>query len=224
MSVSRRAGRAGRAAVAVGLLGPLAAVTSRVAWWEAQRLWRHHDSLLLDDLVLACALAALAATVGWLSLAVAVTVVSLGRGRIARRADTWSRRVAPAVVRGALGATCGAVALTTVAPAATPAMAVSVIPYAGRCTSSLDASSSPVHRLPAPDRPTAADRVVVRRGETLWSIARRDLPDASDAAVARAWPRWFAANRRVIGPDPDLIRTGTLLRRPDPPPTRQGRR
>lgn len=70
----------------------------------------------------------------------------------------------------------------------------------------------------AGDRPDGAAReVVVRRGDTLWSIAARALgPAATDEQIARAWPRWWAANHRVIGDDPDLIRPGQRL---TPPPT-----
>ncbi|MEO7070102.1 MAG: hypothetical protein ABI131_06375 [Nostocoides sp.] len=57
--------------------------------------------------------------------------------------------------------------------------------------------------------------VVVHRGDTLWAIAARDLgPEATDAEVAGHWPRWFAANRDVIGGDPDLILPGQVLRHP----------
>jgi nucleoid-associated protein YgaU len=57
--------------------------------------------------------------------------------------------------------------------------------------------------------------VVVHRGDSLWSIAARGLgPDATDAEVAEAWPHWYAANRDVIGPDPDLILPGQVLRAP----------
>ncbi|HET7800123.1 MAG TPA: LysM domain-containing protein [Humibacillus xanthopallidus] len=68
--------------------------------------------------------------------------------------------------------------------------------------------------LAPPPRPDVAalDTVTVRRGDSLWSIAARHLTaGASDAEVARAWPRWFAANRAVIGEDPDLIRPGMQL-------------
>jgi nucleoid-associated protein YgaU len=37
--------------------------------------------------------------------------------------------------------------------------------------------------------------------------------------VAASWPRWYAANRRVIGADPDLILPGQILR---PPADRPG--
>jgi hypothetical protein len=59
------------------------------------------------------------------------------------------------------------------------------------------------------------DRVVVRRGDSLWSITARHLgPGASDAEVAAEWPRWWQANRSVIGPDPDLLLPGMRLRPP----------
>lgn len=63
-------------------------------------------------------------------------------------------------------------------------------------------------------RPAPA-AVVVRPGDTLWGIAASGLgPDADDAAVASEWPRWYAANRHVVGDDPDLIHPGDRLRPP----------
>jgi nucleoid-associated protein YgaU len=52
-----------------------------------------------------------------------------------------------------------------------------------------------------PTRPPDAGRVVVA-GDTLWGIAGAD------------WPRWYAANRALVGPDPDLIRPGQRLAPP----------
>lgn len=61
------------------------------------------------------------------------------------------------------------------------------------------------------------DEVVVHRGDSLWSIAAERLgPGASDAEVARAWPRWFEANRDRVGDDPDVILPGQVLRVPGP--------
>lgn len=75
------------------------------------------------------------------------------------------------------------------------------------------APSDPVLRGRLPGRP---DATVVRRGDCLWSVVARALgPAASDADVARAWPRWYAANRSVIGPDPDLLLPGQRLSPPD---------
>ncbi len=56
------------------------------------------------------------------------------------------------------------------------------------------------------------EHVVVRRGDTLWDIAARHLgPEATAAQIAQDWPRWYAANRSLIGDDPDLILPGQRL-------------
>ena len=67
------------------------------------------------------------------------------------------------------------------------------------------------------DRPTGRGAVVVRPGDTLWTLAAARLGDGDpaddrpddrpdDRAVAAAWPRWWHANRAVDRPRP----------RPDP--------
>lgn len=62
---------------------------------------------------------------------------------------------------------------------------------------------------------TTIDTVTVRRGDSLWSIAARHLgPAASDAEIAAEWPRWYDANRDVIGDNPDVVEPGQLLRVP----------
>lgn len=74
--------------------------------------------------------------------------------------------------------------------------------------------------VPAPRVASSTHELVtVRRGDSLWSIASRHLgPGASDVQVAREWPRWYAANRDLIGDDPDLLVPGQQLR----PPTSSG--
>ncbi|MEV6286035.1 LysM domain-containing protein [Kribbella sp. NPDC051770] len=80
-------------------------------------------------------------------------------------------------------------------------------------------------RVRVPDRPTdgapvrytdlASGRHVVVRGESLWSIAAAELgAGASDEAIAARWPEWYAANRAVIGADPDVLRPGQVLQTP----------
>ena len=57
--------------------------------------------------------------------------------------------------------------------------------------------------------------MTVRRGDTLWDLAARGLgPAASDAEIAAEWPRWYAANRDVVGADPDLLLPGQQLLAP----------
>jgi LysM repeat protein len=65
-------------------------------------------------------------------------------------------------------------------------------------TSTVSVTASPV---------TAAShtmKYVVRSGDTLSGIAAR-------FAVRGGWPTLYAANRRAIGPDPDIIHAGTVL-------------
>ena len=106
-----------------------------------------------------------------------------------------------------------------------------------------DLQSEPVRRSPSdpaaasrlavPDRPTLGAEtrytpvhrsgprtIVVRPGDSLWTIAARELgPHATRTAIGRRWPRWYAANAKRIGPDPSLIRPGQHLVRPTDPIT-----
>ncbi|MBP6997026.1 MAG: LysM peptidoglycan-binding domain-containing protein [Phycicoccus sp.] len=78
---------------------------------------------------------------------------------------------------------------------------------------------------PAPDhraltgpgwKPTGDGEIVVHRGDTLWDLAARHLGhDATSEEIARAWPQWYAANRDLIGNNPDLLLPGQVLRIPD---------
>lgn len=82
------------------------------------------------------------------------------------------------------------------------------------------APSSPVATAPSIEAlehtprplPEAGEVHVVRRGDTLWDIAAARLgPGATPADIAAAWPRWYAANRHLIGPDPSHIVPGQRL-------------
>ena len=68
---------------------------------------------------------------------------------------------------------------------------------------------------------TAPDRYTVAPGDTLSGIA-------AALGAPGGWPTLYAANRRVIGPDPNAIRAGTVLAIPRPipasPESRPGRR
>jgi hypothetical protein len=80
------------------------------------------------------------------------------------------------------------------------------------------AAPAPTLLTPTP-RPSRAllEAVTVRRGDCLWSVVSRHLgPGASDAETAREVGRWYAANRRVIGDDPDLVLAGQQLVPPQP--------
>ena len=80
-------------------------------------------------------------------------------------------------------------------------------PTSGAATRYTDVRSGQPVRVPA--------RVVVKPGDTLWSIAATELgPNATAEDVAARWPAWYDANRQQIGPDPDLILPGQVLRIP----------
>src|SRR5439155_1427783 len=75
-------------------------------------------------------------------------------------------------------------------------------------------ASCPARRLPLTEPPGAAAapgpaarpavRYVVQPGDTLAGIAAR-------LGVRGGWPALYAANRPRVGPDPDVIRPGTVL-------------
>lgn len=77
--------------------------------------------------------------------------------------------------------------------------------------------ATPALLTPTP-RPLPAGEpteVVVRRGDSLWHMAAHHLgPGATVEQIAREWPRWWQANRDVIGDDPDLLRVGLRLQVP----------
>lgn len=67
-------------------------------------------------------------------------------------------------------------------------------------------------RSPGSAEAQASGTVVVRPGDSLWTIAAERLgPAATPADVAAAWPAWYEANRDVIGSDPDVIVAGQVL-------------
>ena len=79
------------------------------------------------------------------------------------------------------------------------------------------AGTAPASASAAGTRPVigpGAD-VVVRTGDSLWTLAAEQLgPLATDLEIAEQWPRWFQANRGVIGDDPSLLLPGQILRAP----------
>ena len=183
------------------------------------------DALAMSDpLVRAVLLLGVAVALPVIARAALRTAASAG-GSLGRRAASVTRALRPGIVRRVTATVLGlgvplAAALAE-APSATASAAARpqgdllrrpVVPDPG--------APGQASAQTAPTRPSstraAAPAVVVRPGDTLWDIARRHLPpSASSVDVAHAWPRWYAANRAVIGPDPALLRPGTRLRVPD---------
>ncbi|MDP9397535.1 MAG: hypothetical protein M3P96_06780 [Actinomycetota bacterium] len=182
----------------------------------------------LDDLLTVSAAAGAGLCLAWLALgmllAVAAAIPALASDTVATLAVHLTPPLARRLVAGLLGATVVGTApgaATAVAPLATAG-----ITSAASITSAAISPTSDA-RPPAPpelDRPAAGreERVVVRRGDTLWDLAAASLPPPrSEARTARAWPRWYAANRAVIGSNPHLLHPGQLLHAPPAPPAEE---
>ena len=151
----------------------------------------------------AAALAAAACAVwGW-----AVTTATVAQVAV----DREHRPVpgCPAAWQAAVLTACGVAVLSSLGA---PAQAHEGRRDAGR-------GAAVVAGLPLPDRPTgrvprrpAAPTVLVRPGDSLWSLAAARLPAGADGvSVTVAWRRLYAVNRATIGPDPDLLLPGQRL-------------
>ncbi|WP_298756531.1 LysM peptidoglycan-binding domain-containing protein [uncultured Nocardioides sp.] len=174
----------------------------------------------LETWLVAVAAAALVLAACWASAVTGVVCL-----QVARRAPV-PRAGVPAPVRRLLLRACG------VAVAGGLAGGLVLTP-AGATPGSLERERpTPAATPSAPAAPSAssapasapADRVVVvRPGDSLWRIAEAELlrrtgRAASVADVAALWPRIHAANRALVGPDPDLVRPGVPLTMPAPSP------
>lgn len=160
------------------------------------------DALLALGTLLALTIA------GWALVVAALVAAGASSGLI--------RLVTPRLLRHALLA--GAAGALVVAPAHAEQAAnpdtginhsVSGLPLPDRPDTS-PRSQRAAHPAPhsAPTETSATDHriVTVRPGDTLWNIAARSLPDGASAArIADATRAWYAANRDVIGDDPDVI-------------------
>lgn len=230
---------AGRRAVLLGAVGAVASgglsaalATSAVDQWQGWGVQEVAAGLGL----LATVASALAS--GWVALVLTAATSSLLRGgRVVGHAAAQGGH--PLVRRVAAGLlVIGSVGLTpALAVAAGPAHVVTSTTTA---STPLPPGSTPQEQDPPglplpqpgwtptvtrqPPQPStdvalvsttpseATGHVVVHRGDTLWGLVARHLGDrATDQDVAEEWPRWYAANRDVIGADPDLILPGQQL-------------
>lgn len=166
----------------------------------------------LDVAIVAVAECVILGCAAWAWVALTASAADAWRGSEVALRRPW---LMPLGVHRVVLAACG-VALATAATA--PARADAGHPPGPRDAATL------LSGLPLPDRAVAPPRTagaptshthVVRPGDSLWSIAARDLPrGSSEEAIARRWHAIYAANRRRIGPDPDLIVPGQQLHLP----------
>jgi nucleoid-associated protein YgaU len=78
-----------------------------------------------------------------------------------------------------------------------------------------DAVSTQQPTKTSPPRAPDSQSVRVEPGDSLWLIAARRVGTrATPAQIAREWPRWYAANKDVVGDDPSLILPGQVLSAP----------
>lgn len=167
-------------------------------------------------LLLACLLVGTVAVLaGWLAASACLAAASHLPGALGRVSARAARRFTPAFVARALAATVGLTIATAGAAAASSGQGGGpAVPLLDRpAGTAVGPSAAPApHAPPAPSEPV---EVVVAPGDSLWDIAARSLaPHSSAASIAASWPRWYDANRAVIGPDPDLIHPGQRLEAP----------
>lgn len=165
---------------------------------------------------------------GWLVLTVVLTSGAELGGRTGTACTALLRRTAPATLRRAVALALGVGVVLGGAGTASAAGPESPAPSSAATSAALDWPRAPNSApdkavVPAPglDWPGSHARpgeVVVAQGDTLWGLAAARLPGgATDATVAEAWPTWWAANRAVIGDDPNLLLPGQHLLPPDQP-------
>ncbi len=173
---------------------------------------------------------------GWGALGLALTAASAVPGFLGRLAATALHVVLPAGARRSAALLLGLGLVATgpftgpassslpaayaAAPQADPAVAVPDWPV-GSASEGTDETvpDRPTGVVPdLPPAPQAGDHVVVR-GDCLWSIAETRLAQAlgrepTAGEVAAAVHAWWSANAAVLGPDPDLLLPGQVLRQP----------
>lgn len=156
----------------------------------------------------------------WILVCVALTILA----RHTAMARRLSRTITPAFLRRALflGA-AGALAVGPVSASGQSGQGpedqfsgAHGSSSVGRMLDGLRLPDRPVGSMPAPSATVGlSSTYVVRAGDTLWEIASRDLdPTTSPTVIAAVMRRWYAANRAVIGADPNLILPGQHLTRP----------
>lgn len=190
--------------------------------WQLPLIAAANDDFasLLNAAAGACVLIALT----WLSaISAALFLEAISRGR--RRATGWL--AAPRPLRRLMMLTsCAALTTTLTAGLAGPAPATAPAqePVPGLTSGSV---SGALDGLALPDRPpgelpqaratavptTHSHRV--RPGDTLWAIAAAAAPGASPAELVGLVRDWHRTNRALIGPDPDLLVPGQVLRAPE---------
>jgi nucleoid-associated protein YgaU len=225
-------GTRARAAAALAGTGAAYAGSSAALAWATTGMLAQSERpgpVPLDALLGLAAAGGAWLVLSWLAatFTIAVLAAATRAGAELRRAadrvtPATARRVAAAVLGVGLAASPLGLAGPATAEGGAPATRQTAGPLPGWTAdrpappsrSAAEPRNGPVGGSPA-SAATALRVVVVRPGDTLWDIAARHLgAGAAAAAVVAEWPRWYAANREVVGADPHLIRPGLGLRPP----------
>lgn len=221
-------------------LGETARLDALAALLARGLLWSLAAWALLG--LAAAAAAHLPGTVGRAGRAVLIMVVPRALRGSLLAALSAGLALGPVVSAGATPAAASRPNVPAAQSSGGPAVPASAVPASAPAGSQADPTASlPAPRWPGsliasqPSRPGSssaptaqpgtpattgpagqpAKTVTVAPGDSLWVIAGRWISPPDDpAATGAAWPKWYAANRAVIGADPDLIRPGQVLRAP----------
>ncbi|WP_138758681.1 hypothetical protein [Modestobacter altitudinis] len=191
-----------------------------------------------DALVLVCVPLLAWLCWAWGALGLLLTAVSTVPGWAGRLAGLLLAGVLPAGARRAAAVALG-IGLSTAAPVLLPPSALPSLMATAAAADQLGSGLESVvldwptaTTQPAvpdwpgvpsavPDRPEiGAEEHVVLRGDCLWDIAadwlqhRQPDSEPTDADVREATGAWWQVNAAVIGPDPDRLLPGQVLRPP----------
>lgn len=168
----------------------------------------------VDQVVGAAAVVALSGVLLWTATALVMCTLATAPGAVGRVSARVAAAVSPPVLRRVVSVAVGVSVVGGASPALGDVPELSR-PGALAGVTTGDGVASPPN-LPTLDRPAASAVITVAPGDSLWRIAANHLGSEAGAPdIAAEWPRWFEANRAVIGMDPDLIHPGQRLTAPD---------
>ncbi|GAA4325103.1 LysM domain-containing protein [Klenkia terrae] len=158
---------------------------------------------------------------GRLAGALLTVVLPAGLRRAAALAVGVSLVAAPGVALGSPGPTPSTTAVSSTVSSTLSSTVGSTASSTGPATAAWS-DVGPAAAPPVPDwpAPVTADEHVVVRGDCLWDIAAAWLATrgpATDDQVQDAVQAWWQTNADVVGPDPDLLLPGQVLRAPPLP-------
>lgn len=168
----------------------------------------------VDEVVGAAATVAVGGVLVWASAALLLSALATFPGAVGAASASAAAALTPPVLRRIVAIAVG----VSVASGASPALGAVPDPTGSGPSAEDTTASPPVPRagLPPLDRPASPRAITVAPGDSLWRLAAAHLGAGATANdIAAEWPRWFEANRAVIGTNPDLIHPGQQLTPPD---------